>query len=203
QLAQVERVQAVRVLGRVHAVQHPLRVEPLGQRQLDQEAGAGRIAVRVVPDQHRAQARRDAAPGQLGHPAGEVLPDRERYGLAVEDACGHRCPIRRVLWDRTDSARPGAMRRQPMALTNLEVISVPVSDQDRAKQFYAGQLGFSVEIDGSFGESMRWVMLRPPGSGTAITLVTWFDTMPAGSLKGSVLGCDDLEKTLAELTARG
>jgi catechol 2,3-dioxygenase-like lactoylglutathione lyase family enzyme len=90
-----------------------------------------------------------------------------------------------------------------VALTNLEVVSVPVSDQDRAKQFYVDQLGFTVQIDSRFGESMRWVMLRPPGSGTAITLVTWFETMPAGSLKGSVLGCDDLEKTLAELTARG
>jgi catechol 2,3-dioxygenase-like lactoylglutathione lyase family enzyme len=91
-----------------------------------------------------------------------------------------------------------------MALTNLEVISVPVSDQDRAKSFYAEKLGFSVEMDSTFGDGgMRWVMLRPPGSGTAVTLVTWFDTMPAGSLKGSVLGCDDLEMTLAELTARG
>ncbi len=91
-----------------------------------------------------------------------------------------------------------------MALTNLEVISVPVSDQDRAKSFYTEKLGFSVEMDSSFaGGSMRWITLRPPGSGTAVTLVTWFDTMPAGSLKGSVLGCDDLEKTLAELAARG
>jgi len=91
-----------------------------------------------------------------------------------------------------------------MALTNLEVISVPVSDQDRAKSFYAEKLGFSVDMDSSFGGgSMRWVALRPPGGGTAITLVTWFDTMPAGSLKGLVLGCDDLEMTLAELAARG
>lgn len=93
-----------------------------------------------------------------------------------------------------------------MALTNLEVVSVPVSDQDRAKAFYAEQLGFAVEMDSSFGDGdggMRWVALRPPGSGTAITLVTWFDTMPAGSLKGAVLGCDDLEKTLANLEARG
>jgi uncharacterized glyoxalase superfamily protein PhnB len=36
-----------------------------------------------------------------------------------------------------------------------------------------------------------------------VTLVTWFETMPPGSLKGSVLSCDDLEKTLAELAARG
>jgi catechol 2,3-dioxygenase-like lactoylglutathione lyase family enzyme len=79
-----------------------------------------------------------------------------------------------------------------MALTNLEVISVPVSDQDRAKSFYAEKLRFSVEVDrGLEGGDMRWVMPRPPGGGTAITLVTWFDTMPAGSLQGTVLGCDD------------
>jgi len=90
-----------------------------------------------------------------------------------------------------------------MAVTKFEVASVPVSDQDRAKQFYAGQLGFTEQIDAGFGESMRWVMLRPPGSGTSITLVTWFESMPPGSLKGSVLGCDDLEKTLDELSARG
>lgn len=90
-----------------------------------------------------------------------------------------------------------------MAITNLSVVSVPVTDQDRAKSFYAEKLGFAAEVDGSFGEGMRWVMLRPPGSATAITLVTWFDTMPAGSLKGSVLSCDDLDKTLADLAARG
>lgn len=90
-----------------------------------------------------------------------------------------------------------------MALTNLDVISVPVSDQDRAKRFYGDMLGFTVQIDATFGEGMRWVMLRPPGSTTSITLVTWFETMPAGSLKGSVLACDDLEKTLAELAGRG
>ena len=91
-----------------------------------------------------------------------------------------------------------------MALNNLQVVSVPVSDQDRAKKFYTEQLGFAVEIDSSFaGDTMRWVMLRPPGSGTAITLVTWFDTMPAGSLRGAVLGCDDIEQTLAELAGRG
>jgi catechol 2,3-dioxygenase-like lactoylglutathione lyase family enzyme len=89
-----------------------------------------------------------------------------------------------------------------MALTNLEVISVPVRDPERARLFYAGALGFTVEID-SFDGGMRWITLRPPGSGTAITLVTWFETMPAGSLRGAVLGCDSLEQTLAELAGRG
>jgi catechol 2,3-dioxygenase-like lactoylglutathione lyase family enzyme len=90
-----------------------------------------------------------------------------------------------------------------MALTGLQVVSVPVSDQDRAKDFYTRVLGFTVQMDAQFGEGMRWVMLRPPGARTSITLVTWFETMPAGSLNGSVLGCDDLEQTLAELSGRG
>ncbi len=90
-----------------------------------------------------------------------------------------------------------------MPVSSLEVISVPVTDQDRAKQFYADVLGFAAEMDGSFGENMRWVMLRPPGGGTAITLVTWFESMPAGSLTGTVLGCQDLDATVAELSARG
>ena len=90
-----------------------------------------------------------------------------------------------------------------MALRNLEVISVPVSDQDRAKEFYVGKLGFTEQMDNAFGGGMRWVMLRPPGASTSVTLVTWFETMPPGSLKGSVLGCDDLEKTLTELAGRG
>jgi catechol 2,3-dioxygenase-like lactoylglutathione lyase family enzyme len=90
-----------------------------------------------------------------------------------------------------------------VALTNLDVISVPVSDQDRAKQFYVGKLGFTELMDNDFGEGMRSVMLRPPGSHTNITLTTWFETMPPGSLKGAVLACDDLEKTLSELQGRG
>lgn len=90
-----------------------------------------------------------------------------------------------------------------MALTNLELVSVPVSDQDRAKAFYTNVLGFAVLADNEMGPDMRWVMLRPPGARTNITLTTWFPGMPAGSLTGAVLGCDDLEATVAELESRG
>ncbi len=91
-----------------------------------------------------------------------------------------------------------------MSVTSIEVISIPVSDQDRAKEFYSGVLGFTAEMDSSFGDGgMRWVALRPPGGGTAITLVTWFDEMAAGSLRGTVLGCDDVEQTAAALRERG
>jgi catechol 2,3-dioxygenase-like lactoylglutathione lyase family enzyme len=118
--------------------------------------------------------------------------------------CGRHRGDGRDRPDRPLSA-PHPIRHEEftMALTNLQVVSVPVSDQDRAKQFYVGQLGFAEEIDASFGDSMRWVMLRPPGSGTAVTLVTWFRSMPAGSMRGAVLGCDDISTTLAELSSRG
>jgi len=91
-----------------------------------------------------------------------------------------------------------------MALSGIEVISVPASDQDVAKKFYADTLGFTVAMDTTFGnDGVRWVMLRPPGGGSAITLVTWFDTMSPGSQRGTVLGCDDIEQTAAGLRAGG
>jgi catechol 2,3-dioxygenase-like lactoylglutathione lyase family enzyme len=82
--------------------------------------------------------------------------------------------------------------------------SCPSRSQERAKKFYADVLGFTVEMDATFGDgSMRWVMLRPPGGGAAITLVTWFEEMSPGSLRGTVLGCDDLENAVADLAGRG
>jgi catechol 2,3-dioxygenase-like lactoylglutathione lyase family enzyme len=91
-----------------------------------------------------------------------------------------------------------------VAITTVEVMSVPVSDQDRARAFYTDVLGFTLEMDTEFaGGGMRWVMLRPPGGGTAITLVNWFDEMTPGWLRGSVLGCDDIEQTAASLRQAG
>ena len=53
------------------------------------------------------------------------------------------------------------------------------------------------------GPDQRWVQVRPPGAQTSITLVTWFPGMPAGSVKGTVLETDDLDKDVTELQARG
>ena len=51
--------------------------------------------------------------------------------------------------------------------------------------------------------NMRWVQLAPPAGGTSITLVTWFEQMPAGSVTGLVLGCADIQATCDELAGRG
>ncbi|WP_156756043.1 VOC family protein [Actinokineospora pegani] len=83
----------------------------------------------------------------------------------------------------------------------LEVIVVPVSDVERAKQFYAESLGFTVDHDTSPGGGVRVVQLTPPGSGCSIVL--GMSQMEPGTLKGLQLVVGDLRAAHAELTARG
>jgi predicted enzyme related to lactoylglutathione lyase len=89
-----------------------------------------------------------------------------------------------------------------MRLGVIELVSVPVSDQARSKEFYESKLGFKVISDDQFGDQ-RWVQLEPPGGGVNITLVTWFEEMRPGSLKGLVISCDDVDGTVGELRDRG
>jgi catechol 2,3-dioxygenase-like lactoylglutathione lyase family enzyme len=90
-----------------------------------------------------------------------------------------------------------------VALKGIDVVSVPVADQDRALGFYRDTLGFEVKTDAEFGAGMRWLELQPPGGGPRVTLVTWFDEMPAGSLQGVVLGTDDIVADHDRLAAQG
>jgi catechol 2,3-dioxygenase-like lactoylglutathione lyase family enzyme len=90
-----------------------------------------------------------------------------------------------------------------MRLGVIELVSVPVTDQTRSKEFYQDKLGFKLISDDQFGDGQRWVQLQPPGGGVNITLVTWFPEMPAGSLRGLVLGCEDVDGAYAELRDRG
>jgi catechol 2,3-dioxygenase-like lactoylglutathione lyase family enzyme len=86
----------------------------------------------------------------------------------------------------------------------LEVVVVPVSDVDRAKAFYAGQLGFTLDHDVSPAEGVRIVQLTPPGSGCSIVLGRGaVPDMPPGSLKGLQLVVKDLPKAHATLVERG
>lgn len=90
-----------------------------------------------------------------------------------------------------------------MTISKVQVVSVPVSDPDRAKDFYVNVLGMELLQDMPMSSDMRWVQVAPKGSGASITLVTWFESMPAGSLKGLVLETEDMEGTIAEIAAKG
>ena len=90
-----------------------------------------------------------------------------------------------------------------MRLGVIELVSVPVTDQTRSKEFYQDKLGFKLISDDQFGDGQRWVQLEPPGGGPGITLVTWFPEMRPGSLTGLLLACDDVDDAYAGLRDRG
>jgi catechol 2,3-dioxygenase-like lactoylglutathione lyase family enzyme len=85
----------------------------------------------------------------------------------------------------------------------LEVVVVPVSDVDRAKQFYSEQVGFNVDVDHRAGEQFRVVQLTPPGSACSVTIGEGLSDMPPGSVKGLQLVVADIEAARAELVSRG
>lgn len=82
----------------------------------------------------------------------------------------------------------------------LELVVVPVSDVDRAKAFYAEQLGFSVDVDFSAGD-FRVVQLTPPGSACSIALMA--SDGAAGLVQGLHLIVADIDAAAAELAHRG
>ena len=85
----------------------------------------------------------------------------------------------------------------------LEVVVIPVSDVDRAKQFYSEQVGFVVDNDVRMGESFRVVQLTPPGSACSIAIGSGLAQMPPGAVKGMQLVVTDIEAARAELVERG
>ena len=85
----------------------------------------------------------------------------------------------------------------------LEVVVVPVSDVDRAKAFYAEQVGFNVDHDTKVSDELRVVQLTPPGSGCSIVVGKGIVDMPPGSLQGLQLVVSDIHAARAQLVERG
>ncbi|NUK18191.1 VOC family protein [Streptomyces lunaelactis] len=90
----------------------------------------------------------------------------------------------------------------------LEVIVVPVSDVDRAKEFYSDKLGFHVDIDTHVTKEIRIIQLTPPGSGCSIVIGEGIPTPGGrapepGSYVGLQLVVADIKAAHAELVERG
>lgn len=85
----------------------------------------------------------------------------------------------------------------------LEVVILPVSDVDRAKQFYSEQVGFNVDLDHQINAETRVVQLTPPGSGCSITIGTGLVKSEPGSIKGLQLVVSDVDAAHAQLAERG
>ncbi|MCW2882005.1 MAG: glyoxalase [Sphaerisporangium sp.] len=87
----------------------------------------------------------------------------------------------------------------------LELVPVPVADIDRAKDFYADRLGFTLDVDVQPAEGVRVVQLTPPGSACSITLTEGISSldMPVGTLRGLHLVVSDIEAARAAFVERG
>jgi catechol 2,3-dioxygenase-like lactoylglutathione lyase family enzyme len=85
----------------------------------------------------------------------------------------------------------------------LEVVVVPVADVERAKRFYAEQVGFTVDHDTRAGEAIRIVQLTPPGSGCSIVVGSGMSEMAPGVIQGLQLVVPDLAAARAQLLERG
>ena len=85
----------------------------------------------------------------------------------------------------------------------LELLLVPVSDVDRAKEFYVGKVGFTLDVDSEPGGGLRVVQMTPPGSSCSITIGVGITEAKPGSLWGMHLVTPDLEAAREELLSRG
>jgi catechol 2,3-dioxygenase-like lactoylglutathione lyase family enzyme len=86
----------------------------------------------------------------------------------------------------------------------IELIHVPVSDVDRAKDFYVNKLGFNADHDQRVSEDLRFVQLTPPGSACSIAIGEGLGaTLEPGSLDVIQVVIPDADAVLAELHAKG
>jgi catechol 2,3-dioxygenase-like lactoylglutathione lyase family enzyme len=85
----------------------------------------------------------------------------------------------------------------------LELITVPVSDVDRAKAFYVDRVGFNADHDHRVDEKLRFVQLTPPGSACSIAIGTGLTDVAPGSVKGLQMVVEDADAAHAHLRERG
>ena len=85
----------------------------------------------------------------------------------------------------------------------LELVVLPVTDVDRAKDFYVDKAGFTLDVDHRAGDAFRVVQLTPPGSACSITIGTGVTQVQPGSYQGLHLVVTDIEAARAELVERG
>lgn len=85
----------------------------------------------------------------------------------------------------------------------LELITIPVSDVDRAKTFYVEQVGFHADHDHQVSDELRFVQLTPPGSACSIALGTGLTDAPPGSAPGLQIVVSDVAAARAHLVGRG
>ena len=89
-------------------------------------------------------------------------------------------------------------------ISQIGTVVVPVSDQERAIEFYVETLGFEKRADVPMGDSYRWVEVAPAGAVTTIAIVPPPPGKPTGNVETGIgLNTDDIDADHADLKARG
>ena len=88
-------------------------------------------------------------------------------------------------------------------ITQVGTVIVPVTDQDRALEFYVEKLGFEKRTDSAYGEGQRWLEVAPAGAATTIALVPPREGDSAGIETHVGLTTKDIDADHADLRARG
>jgi len=85
----------------------------------------------------------------------------------------------------------------------IELVAIPVTDVDRAKAFYADQVGFNADHDYQVSETLRFVQLTPPGSACSIVMGTGITEMAPGSQRGVQMVVTDVAAARKQLIDHG
>ena len=88
-------------------------------------------------------------------------------------------------------------------IKKVGTVMVPVSDQDKAIEFFTQKLGFELSGDTAYGEGYRWVEVAPPGGTTPIALVLPREGEPTGIMTRIGFDTDDIEADHVALRSRG
>ena len=95
------------------------------------------------------------------------------------------------------------MSQTTTRISEIGLVIVPVSDQDRALEFYVETLGFEKRTDLPFGKDDRWLEVAPPGAQTTLAIVPPREGEPAGTASGISLTTGEIDAVHAELLAAG
>lgn len=89
------------------------------------------------------------------------------------------------------------------SITTVRTVAVPVTDHQRALDFYVGKLGLEKRLDVAFGAGQRWIEVAPAGSSTTLALAPAQGTAKAGSDTGIRLATEDAQADHDRLLASG
>ena len=93
---------------------------------------------------------------------------------------------------------------KPASIIDIGTAFVPVSDQERALEFYVETLGFEKRSDFRYGDGKRWVEVAPPGSAIALALVSHEEGIAVPTTAARcALATDDIDALVARLAEQG